>query len=279
MLKWIIVAILGAGFLLLVLCGVGLYFANSSSQAYQRPVFESIVAEDADAFLDLCEPSLREKVDAPVMLAWMKEINAVMGECKFETGSNFKINFEGSPGQTLVTTSGDMVFANGVANSEFVFQNDQLITFKIEPDKLNDDWFTGPASDALYRERTESFFNKLLEQDFEALKPLMHDSFIEIATDDLWSQAVDRTDTWLGKNATVTITDVDNRISEDEGLIVNALLAGDAGQANASTTIKFEGMRGSILSFAINRVKEPSEEAADEPESESNEDAAVPSES
>ncbi|MBB3206894.1 hypothetical protein FHS27_002708 [Rhodopirellula rubra] len=265
MIKWVVIAVFGVGLILVALCGAGLYLTNRSSQAYQRPVFETIVAEDADAFLELCDPSLQAEVDAPVMLAWMKEINAVMGECKYETGSNFNIHFDASPGSTVVTTTGDMKFANGVTSTELVYQNDKLIKFKIEPDKPGYDWFDGPVGDELYRERTEIFFTELLERDYEALKPLMHSSFVEIATDELLNQIVDQTEIWLGDNPRVTIMGVENRISEDEGLIVNALLEGNAGKADGSTTIKFDGMKGTVLRFVVTPIDQsPIDETTDE---------------
>ncbi|MCM2373113.1 hypothetical protein [Aporhodopirellula aestuarii] len=265
--KWVIIAVLGAGFLLLALCGIGFYFATSATQAYQRPVFETIVAEDPEAFLDLCDPTLRTEVDAPVMLAWMKEVNAVMGECQFESGTNFNIHYDGSPGKSVVTTSGEMTFENGVASSEFVFQNDKLIKFKINPDKLGNDWFTGPASDELYRERTKEFFTQLLERNYEKMKPLMHESFIEVANDEVLDGIVDKVDVWLGENPTVMITEVENRISEDEGLIVHALLEGSEGTADASATFKFDGMKGTVLSFVADRANPTPANSANESKS------------
>ena len=235
------------------ICGVGALLAAGYQKNHQlqTPVFKAISDEDADRFLALCDPRLRDAIDPPVLRSWMTAMNDALGECRFEPAGSFSFNIEKKPGETTIKSSGGMQFANGNATSDLVFLNDKIIDFKIDTDRLAKDWFNGPAESDFYLKRSEVVIRTLLERRLDQLKPMMHPALLEAASDETLNHICDLGDDWVGNVTSIIATNADFQRNENEELIVSLKVDGDAGVIDATVTFTFDGLKGHLTAFNI----------------------------
>tara|TARA_R110002049_G_scaffold2750_8_gene22238 strand:+ start:182559 stop:183323 length:765 start_codon:yes stop_codon:yes gene_type:complete len=239
--------------LVLGICSVGALLAAGYRQSHQlqTPVFKAIADEDVDGFLNLCDPSVRQEIDPPMLATWMHALNDSLGECRFQPAGAFSVNFEKQPNRTIVKTKGGMQFANGIAQSDLVFLNGKIVSFSIDSDALARDWFHGPADTTFYRENGEVVIGTLLKRRLDELKPMMHPSLLEAADDDTLKHICDLGDAWAGNVTSIAATGADFQQGENQQLVVSLNVAGEKGNVDATVTYTFDGLKGHLTAFNI----------------------------
>ena len=238
-------------------CGVTALLAAGyqKNQQLQTPVFEAIAAQDADAFLALCDPSVRNQIDPPMLTTWMGALNDSLGTCRFESTGPFRVNFEKKPGETIIESSGGMRFEKGTATSDLVFLNGKIVSFSIDSDRLPKDWFDGPSDTTLYRRRSETVMRLLLLRQLDELKPMMHPALLEAAGDETLNRICDLGKQWAGHVKSVVANEVKFQREKTEQLIVGLTVDGDQGIMDATVTFTFDGLKGHLTAFDIQPAK------------------------
>ena len=249
--KRVILSVTALG--LLGIFGVGMLLAAGyqKTQQLQTPVFEAIAQENIEALMDLCDPSVRDQIDPPMLATWMRALNDSLGECQFEPAGTFSVSFEKKPGKTIVKSSGKMKFERGTATSDLVFLNGKIVSFNIDSDRLGKDWFNGPTETTFYQKRSETVIRMLLERRLDDLKPMMHPALLEAANDETLNNICDLGEQWAGNVKSVVATKTDFQRDENEQLMVGLEVVGDKGNMDATVTFTFDGLKGHLTAFNI----------------------------
>lgn len=172
--------ILGLVFLVLVVLIAGLLFwAQRSGAELQDKFFRAIASGKSEQALALMDPALREKIDEPVLAAWMAAINAKLGPCQGLRKTDFQTSSEIKDGATLTRSKGTVDFQKGAARSELVLRNGLLVQFSVESERLGDKWFQGPATNELYHERGKQLLTLLASGDAAKARAMMHEALQE----------------------------------------------------------------------------------------------------
>jgi hypothetical protein len=165
MLKTILIALALVFLSCGLMCGGIFYFSFSSGTKYQERFFTAISTGDPAQVEALLAPSLRAKIDEPVLAAWVDTINKRLGPFQKLSGSNFSTFSRLGPNGKEITTKGTVEFADGTANSRLVFVNDLVEEFTVTSPQLPDDWWAAAAESDFYRQRGEEFLTALLDGD------------------------------------------------------------------------------------------------------------------
>ena len=222
---------------------------TDSSLRMHRPVFLAIEAEDPEAFLSMCHPELRKKIDSPVLLTWMRAMNESLGRCQYRLTAQHGYRVEYTLASKQVTSDVAMKFELGSAESELTFLDDKIIQFHIRSDQLADDWFDGPANGKLYFERSEKFLRGLIDRQFTMVEPMMHANLAELAPRDTLIQIQTIAEQWLGDLQSIEPVGAEWVAGESPLLHVRFRMRGDNGDVWASTKFFFDGLQGHLIAF------------------------------
>lgn len=245
-----ILTILGAAFLVLIVLLAGiLIWAQRSGAELQERFFTAVVSGDPEQVLALCDPALRDEIDAPILTAWMaevrKQLGAFQGLSKTDFDTKARVTTEGS----FRESKGTVHFQNGDATSDLVLRNDLLVSFSIKSEKIGDDWFKGPTDSTLYRTRGEQFIQRFFANDAAASAGMMHENLRKELADDKLTAMIDRVVGQAG--ALRKITYRDEKFVADDGQMLTLNYHVECEKANFVATVEFRciGLKGHLWGF------------------------------
>lgn len=251
-----ILMVLGVLFLVVLVACAGLMFwAQSSGSKLQEKFFSAVTSGDPAQVTALFHPALREEVDEPVLAAWMEEIRSKLGVYRGLSKADFNTltKFEG--GVRITESQGTVHFEKGSAHSELVFHDGQLVKFKVKSDSIPDDWFEGPASTALYRQRGEEFLKHLLKGDADATFHAMHPSLQKSLSREKLETMISNIRKNAGEMKSVTFQSEEPDKSDGYILKLFYNVACDKAETTALVEFRFIGMKGHILAFDLTGEK------------------------
>ncbi|MEQ8787960.1 MAG: hypothetical protein RIC55_16760 [Pirellulaceae bacterium] len=145
--------------------------------AAQDRFFVAVSSGDTQRVLDLMHPELRKQIDEPLLADWMKQVNASLGKYEGMSWSDWNTKWEVKNGVKRNLAEGTFNFARGDAQAEFVFVDDQLVSFHVDSDKIPKDWFHGPSDAAIYQQRGAEFLRHLYTGEFDKIDQKVRDAF------------------------------------------------------------------------------------------------------
>lgn len=257
MLKQILL-ILGAAVLLMVLACAGIIFwAQRAGSARQEAFFKAVDSGDPAQVLALCDPALRDEIDAPVLAAWMNEVRTQLGEFQGLSKTNFNTSSKVTTEGSFTESKGTVNFVRGSAESELMFRNDLLVQFTITSDKLPDGWFKGPADTALYRSRGEQFLTKFLQNDTNGAFAMMHEKLQEAAPRDKLKAMSESIVSQTGPLQSITFEDEQFSTDEGERLTLHYRCKCEKLELTGEVVFRFVGLKGHLAAFNVNQREAP----------------------
>ncbi|MFO0946058.1 MAG: hypothetical protein U1D30_08940 [Planctomycetota bacterium] len=257
MFKKILLA-LGAVFAVLIVGFVGLLFwAQRAGSQQQEKFFQAVATGDPNAVLELCDPALRDQIDAPVLAAWMAEVHKQLGDYQGLSKANFSTQANATEHGTIVESDGTVHFQRGDATSNLEFRDNLLIKFSINSDKIPPGWFTGPADTTLYRERGEQFIRKFFERDPKGTADMMHEALRRTVPDSKLQSMIDEVAGNAGSLKSIEFQDAKFNADDQQTLFVTYRVDCEKSLLDAIVEFQFEGLKGHLLGFNFKDVKPP----------------------
>ncbi len=247
----------GLVFLLLVGgCVAMLMWAAKEGAAAQEKFYKAVESGDPQQVLDLCDPALREQIDAPVLAAWQKAVRTKLGAYKEMSTSDFSTNANSENGVTTIESKGTVHFEHGDAKSELKFRNGLLTAFNIESEKLTGGWYQGVTETKLYRERGEQFVRKFLADDVEGAFAMMHESLQKNSPKDKLAPIMKEIADEAGSLKSATFES--EKFTDDDGartLAIAYKCETEKKQYKAEIRFQFADLRGHLIGFDFEPVQ------------------------
>ena len=196
-------------------------------------------------------PALREKIDPPILEAWMQEVRGKLGKFQGLSKTDFSTSTKYQGGTKLTESKGTVNFEHGTAQSELEFQDDQLISFFIRSDKIRDDWFKGPADATLYRERGQKFLTHFLNGEGEQAFSMMHEALQKQMPLAKFNTLMAGITAKAGKLQSITHTEDRFDTSEGQRLKVFYLVECANARTTAQVDFQFVGLKGHLVAFDL----------------------------
>jgi hypothetical protein len=237
--------------LLMVACGGVLLWAFQSTASHQGLFFTAVQSGDPLQVTALMHESLAAEVDEPVLAVWIaavrKELGPVTGFAGFNTAANATAD------GTRLESKATVNFERGTAQSELVFLNDKLVSFKVQSDKLKD-WRQGPPATAVYEELGRTFLASFLSGNADETFAMMHEGLQKELPKDQLRAMMDRVSGQTGALDKIAF-DVSkfavNGADKVPTLKLYYQLACQKAAAKAEVTVQFVDLKGHLLGFNL----------------------------
>jgi hypothetical protein len=244
--------LMGLGVVMLVAIGAFvalLAWANKAGGKLQNTFFNAVVSGNPENVLTLCDPRLREQIDAPILAAWIDEVHDKLGAYRGLSGTDFGTNSKTTDAGWIVESKGTVHFEHGDAKSDLTFCNDLLTAFSVNSDKLAGNWFQGPRETKLYQQRGEEFIRKFLAQDETGATALMAKELRAAVPDDKLRELMKTFDGKTGKLKSIAYRE-DKFTKENSGTLkVYYDLDCEHGKFVAEIKFQFNGLKGYLEGF------------------------------
>ena len=246
-----ILTILGVFFVVAVLVVAGvLYWAMSAGTAYQDKFFAAVASGKPEDVLALMHPAMRQEIDAPVLDAWMKEVNQKLGKCQGLSKADFHTEVKYENGVKVVESTGTVDFENGTAKSEITYRDDQIVKFNVTSDAIPPGWLKSLADLTLYRKRGEEFLRFALDGQPERAFAMMHPALQKKMPLETLKPSLEGMLAKTGKLQSITYDREEFQGGKDgESLTVYYKIAMQNGPVSGRVEYQFVGLKGHILAF------------------------------
>jgi len=247
-----VLMVLGVVFLVLVVGFIGLLiWAQRSGATHQAAFFQAVESGDPRQVTALFHPALKEEVDEPVLAAWMKAVQANLGAFKGLSKTNFNTSSKYENGAWITESKGKVEFEKGEADAELVFRDNQVVKFHVQSDKIPADWFRGPASTDLYRERGKEFLSRFLNSQADEAYGMMHEGLKKNVSLDKFKAMIAQITEKAGKLKSITYDS--EKLEPGENITLRVFYKIDCEKAPMVGNAKFEfvGLKGHLLGFNV----------------------------
>lgn len=242
--------VFGAAMLLLVAAVAALLiWAQRAGSEQQEKFFTAVTSGDPQKVLALCDPALAEQVDAPVLGAWMQEVQKQLGAYRALSATEFDTSMNATDRGTVVTSKGVVHFEKGDAKSDLTFTDGKLTAFEINSDKIAGDWFQGFGDTKLFRDRGEGFVQKFFAKDVAGTASMMHEALRKEAPDDKIKSMMDAV---VGAAGPVkSIKFLKEKFTTDDGQQLQIDYEVEAEKAKVVFNVKYRfiGLKGHLAGF------------------------------
>ena len=228
-----------------------LLLAQGTGDQRQEAFFASVASGDPEEVLALCHPEMRQKVDAPVLAAWMDAFNESHGEFLQLSLSDFRTQTKLTAEGQLTTSEGTVDFAHGPARSRLVQLDGQIVEWKVDSQLLGNDWFRGPKTNDLYAARGEAFLRHFLEQDADAAYALTHPALREVLSEERFRAMISTVAAEEGALKSIELDQAELDLTDGQWLAVYYLIETEASTFRSKVKFQFEGLQGHLLAFEL----------------------------
>ncbi len=221
---------------------------NERTDADETPLrvfLNAVETGEVESVSKLMHPQLASQIDPPILEAWLQAVSFRLGPVV-----DIVPEYEKSTRRTQEYTA-TIQFKKGNAKVLLNLADREIVKFEVKSDKLIN-WFQRPTSLSYYQKRGERFLQELQTQNFASCKKLLHEkTAAQLTTDDLKSYSNKIRDK-TGENENVRyrfakLTVLPNEQIQQIDLFYE--IEGDQGAVQAELTVRFQGMKGYIVSF------------------------------
>ena len=210
-----------------------------------RLFFDAVDTGQVESVKKLMHPQLAGQIDPPILEAWLQAVSFRLGPVV-----DIVPEFE----QILPTVqeyTATVQFKKGKAHVQLNLSNREIVKFEVKSTKLIN-WFQRPTSLQYYNKQGENFLEELQALNYQAAKKLLHEKIAaQLTTSDLKSYA-EKIGEKTGGAETIRYRFAKLTVLPNEQLQQIDLfyeIKGKRGAVQAELAIRFQGMRGYIVSF------------------------------
>lgn len=210
-----------------------------------RDFLATIQEADVDNVMKLMHPQLAERIDRPILEAWLQAVAFRLGRVE-----------DIRPISTLNTAnryeeSGEVIFTRGKAEAEIIQLNNRIVSFEIKSEQLIN-WFQRPTSLELYRSRGQEFLKSLLRGDTDAARKNLHESVARELRDQQLTEFRATIESRIGQQPDIEYRHSRLLILPDERLRQIDLtydLTGSLGTLSVEINVRFQDMQGHLVGY------------------------------
>ncbi len=218
----------------------------------QEKFFKAVESGDPTQVIALFHPAMMDQVDEPVLAAWMKAVKDNLGAYKSLSGTDFSVDTKYENGATTTESKGTVNFEKGTAQSKVVYRDGQIVEFNVKSDQIPEDWFQGPASTELYRQRGQEFLTALMQSDLKKAFDMMHPALQKEMPLEKLKTGVPGVVAKAGKLKSITCrTDKMNITDAEQTLTVSFDVQGESDSLDGTVEFRFIGLKGNLTAFNL----------------------------
>jgi len=228
---------------------VPIFFAGinrtNADETPLRVFFDAVETGQVESIVNLMHPQLARQIDPPILEAWLQAVS-------FRLGPVIDILPEDdqyTPKTQEYTAT--IQFKKGKAKVQLNLSNREIVKFEVKSDKLVN-WFQRPTSLKYYQQRGEKFLQELQAQKFESAKTLLHEKVAAQLTISELKSYAEKITKQTGENKSIRYRFAKLTVLPNEQLQQMDLfyeMKGERGTVQAELAIRFQGMKGYIVSF------------------------------
>lgn len=223
---------------------VSLNHANADENPL-KVFFDAVDTGQVESVKKLMHPQLAGQIDPPILEAWLQAVSFRLGPVVDIVPEYEQI----LPKVQEYTAT--VQFKKGKAHVQINLSNREIVKFEVKSAKLVN-WFQRPTSLQYYNKRGENFLKELQALNYQAAKKLLHEKIAaQLTTSDLKSYAEKISAKTGGEEAIqyrfAKLTVLPNEQLQQIDLFYE--IKGNRGTVQAELAIRFQGMRGYIVSF------------------------------
>lgn len=210
-----------------------------------RVFFDAVETGQVESVINLMHPQLASQIDPPILESWLQAVS-------FRLGPVVDIlpeDEQHTPKTQEYTAT--IQFKKGKAKVQLNLSNREIVKFEVKSDKLVN-WFQRPTSLKYYQKRGEKFLQELQNQNYESAKKLLHKKVAtQLTISDLKSYS-EKIRNKTGENENIRYRFAKLIVLPNEQIQQIDLfyeMKGEHGTVQAELAIRFQGMRGYIVSF------------------------------
>lgn len=243
---------LGCGLFILALVVI-LFLGCQIGGKHQAEFFQAFFSGDPEKVISMCHPAIREKVDAPVLLAYMNSAHDHLGSYTRMSPTDFNSSSNFSGNVKTVEIKGTAEFEKGKAKTELVYQNDVITSFEIVPENFSRDWIKKLAGTKLFQDRGKEFLNLIVSGENEKAYSQMHEELKKIITPEKLGEMSKKVSEILGKPKSIVFDSEKMEVSvpNESYLYIDFKVEGDKATLNGQVKFQFIGFKAFILGFYI----------------------------
>jgi hypothetical protein len=233
------------------MCGGIFYFSFESGAKHQDQFFTTISTGNSAQVEALLAPSLRAKVDEPLLAAWIASINKNLGPFQKLSSTDFSTFSRLGPNGKQLDTKGTVEFAQGTAKSRLVFVNNLVEEFTVTSPQLPDDWWVPAAESDFYQRRGEEFLTALLRGDTPKAFSLVDPALQQVTPQE---KMADLAETFVAKEGLPQQIDYAARRVDAKAahqLRIFYKLPEKEGETFASVSFVFKELQAQIVDFEL----------------------------
>ena len=237
----------------LLLLAVGLLpatAARAEGNPHQQ-FFAGVASGEVSQLKGLMDPALTSQIDDPILQVWMQALNERLGKLTAvnETNRSSKQTFTAE----IVETTAEIRCENGTATSHLTTANGKLIAFNVQSDRMETDWFQGPAQTDLYTNLGAELIRKIMAAEADAAYDMMHEAVHEAMDRENFRELVGRLSANGGELQTAKMISSEMQITDvSQMLVLNYEVTCTRASGTCEVKVQFIGLKGHLMGFNFN---------------------------
>ncbi len=232
----------------LTLCLFTVSHANAKdANQIEVDFFRAVADGQGDQAMEMMHPELKKLVDAPVLAAWSNAWKQRLGgfHSLKRTSTNYRLSLTGVEHRF----ESSVEFAEGKGNASLTIFNDTIVAFSLDSDALGN-WFQGPTSINLYRERAERFLKSFFDKPADETRTLMHEALVKACENQKLESIMELVHSNGGQLQHAQLRSHKMQIADnDQRLILVFDLQCEKTNGECVIEFQFIGMKGHLMSF------------------------------
>jgi len=207
--------------------------------------FTAVETGQVENVVKLMHPQLANQIDPPILEAWLQAVSFRLGPVVDILPEDEQYT------QKTQEYTATIQFKKGKAKVQLNLVNREIVKFEVKSVKLVN-WFQRPTSMKYYQKHGENFLQELQAQNFESAKTRLHKKMsAQLSISELKSYA-EKITKEAGENNSIRYRFAKLTVLPNEQLQQMDLfyeIKGERGTVQAELAIRFQGMKGYIVSF------------------------------
>ena len=234
------------------------FFVGYSNQNEKfEEFFAAVESNNPRKVTKLCSSDAKDKIDEPVLGAFMRSFNERFGKFESTDVFNFETSTEYRDGTWFKTVRAVANFTKGSADCKLVYRGNKLIEFSVNPEDESFNWLKDGLTDTVqYEKESKQLIGHLLDGDVDKFRATLPERFRET---EFYKTQID-VFYQHNKNILNEISDaklVQNKFHSDtKKLQLDYLISNEKSENDVKATLVFEhkDMKMLLVGFHVERV-------------------------
>ena len=223
---------------------------DPKKQSTEERFVRAVATKEPAAVIELLDLRIRNKVDEPILAAWMSAIRLHLGPLDSYEPTGTEIIEGDTPEEWFIRSRGRAEFRDGLADVIVDLLDGRIVGFSIESSLIPEDWFQGPEDTEFYRQRGRDLLTHIVTDFPRRAYPLLGDGFKKALTLDDLSTATAIEPITRGQLESIAYSSESfGRTGEGVYLTIYYDLVYEKGTSRGSVRYRFVDLKAHIVKF------------------------------